>query len=134
MLRDPDLLQRQVGERDHAEGDDHRPGASRLREQAAPALGDGQRTLEALQPLRAHARLQVGRDEAGVDAERLGGAHGLWHRDCVRVGIHHLERDTLPGEALDGRGRGVGEHTAPLGLVVELAQRLRERLGVTGRD
>ena len=55
---------------------------------------------------------------------------GRRHGDRIRVGLQDLVGHDRPGEALDVGGRGPRHPRPALGLVVEVAQRLGQRLGV----
>ena len=65
-------------------------------------------------------------------AARSQAPAGRGRRDRVLVGVHHLVGDARPGEPLDVRCRRPGHLAAALGLVLQVAQRLGERLRVAG--
>ncbi len=131
---DADLLEGHVGERDGAEGHCGHRDPAHVSEQGAPRVRERQRTLEALEPLSAHARLQVGRRETWR-APRPSGSHPLARAIATAslVGVHHLERNVLPGEALHAVGGALSELAPTLRLVVKIAQGLGERLRIARR-
>jgi hypothetical protein len=57
---------------------------------------------------------------------------GRRHGDRIRVGPQDLIGHDRPGETLDVGGRGPRHPHSALGLVVEVAQRLGQRLGIGG--
>ncbi len=102
--RDPDLLERLEGERQRPERDQRHSGPSRGARSCCGADSSAVSGRSRLSSRgRAHARLQVGWREAGADAQRLRSSLRRRHRNRVRVGLHHLQRNPLPGEALHGR-------------------------------
>ena len=96
-------------------------------------LRAGERRLEAGQPLGGDPRLQVGGAGADADRRALNFRRRLGDGDRVLVGLHHLGGDARPGEPLRAERGRAGHLGAPDGLLVEIAERLGERLRVTAR-
>src|SRR6202012_1372967 len=83
-------------------------------------------------PARGPARLHVGGREPDRDRHLLRVADRLRRRDRIRVGAHHLGGDLGPREAAHVGGRGERHRDTPFGLVVEISQRLGQRLRIGG--